>query len=77
MQKEPSRGELETFLLAQYTTLAKQRLETDKTGMYVTIRAAQVAYAGTLFYMRTGLHHVAAPQVFKEFMKKLDDSARS
>lgn len=76
MSNEPSRRDLERHIIAQYNATAKKSAETDMPGMTMAFRGAMVAYASVLFYMRTGMNHIARGAEFKAFMQQMDAAAR-
>ena len=75
MTNEPSRSELEKFLLDQYTRIRKlcrASAQAGRAGAEMSFRGAQNAHGSSLFYLRTGLMSQAEPDKFAEFMRKLN-----
>lgn len=75
MAKEPSRSEVREFIVNCFTELAAQRKKTDGAAALNVLRARQIAYASSLFFIETGGHYLLRTDQFMAFMKGLDEEA--
>lgn len=72
MAQEPSRSELEGFLVAQYAAMGRKKKETNAAGLHNLMEAQRIAHATTLFYMRTGMLASDWVEEFRVFRERLE-----
>jgi hypothetical protein len=75
MANEPSRSDLERFLVGQYAAMGRRKKETNAAGLLNLMEAQRIAHATTLFYMRTGMLASAWVEEFRVFRVGLDEEA--
>lgn len=75
MAGEPSRSEVREFIVGCFTELAAQRRKTDGAAALNVLRARQVTYASTLFFIETGGHYLLLIEPFRLFLQALDEEA--